>query len=534
MTLFYMVNWNDDDIRRYSWQIISSTLSIFVSVLTFGGIEEFIMTAVNEEYKTTALVVGYLLFFAMFLMLQVCIAITSGANCEAEMPDLNQEVWVFADPLIANFNERIKPEHKMLHQKAKKGVVMAEGLELFVRKAMQAREKRERYMKSSATIFAHMTGFAAINMGGYLMHLDYFEGSPGMAFVSVIINQVFLYVLFRATGHARHFFSGLDGSVDERDEIFFEATIEAENDICGLSVSFLIVQVIRYAITGELPTTSGHEPGHAGGHHASVRNKHPVILDHSWLQILALYLVGDLAAMGVARLPALTGDLVQQYPSMARPLALLQTVTGFVSSWCILWASHWLVCSLHLFDALGGPHCMAAKVLLAVGLSAFSVGTIRVLDRVEDAMRGGTGERNVDDVAKAKATQAFTQSAIMSLGILVGFSWEHCFDGGVSALAGLTATPHIAKLGLAAAVAVIVTPAWRDHVVPKEMAYDKLHEEQKVQEDELEESLHLSKNSADNLAAGRSSDYGEMLTGTDELTGEAGAGAALRDAGRPP
>lgn len=38
VSLFYLVNWPDDDIRYYSMMIISMTISIFTSVLMFQGI----------------------------------------------------------------------------------------------------------------------------------------------------------------------------------------------------------------------------------------------------------------------------------------------------------------------------------------------------------------------------------------------------------------------------------------------------------------------------------------------------------------
>eukprot|EP00438_Fugacium_kawagutii_P012329 Skav221960 [mRNA] locus=scaffold195:706644:715770:- [translate_table: standard] len=56
---------------------------------------------------------------------------------------------------------------------------------------------------------------------------------------------------------------------------------------------------------------------------------------------------------------------------------------------------------------------------------------------------------------------------ISSLGILVGFSWEQSFDGGVEVVALRTRNPLVTELALACAVVCLVLPAWRRHILDK-------------------------------------------------------------------
>jgi len=69
---------------------------------------------------------------------------------------------------------------------------------------------------------------------------------------------------------------------------------------------------------------------------------------------------------------------------------------------------------------------------------------------------------------------------VNSLAILIGFSWEHCFDGGVAAVATEARTPAqraMAKFIMGLAIALVMTPMWRKHILTKEMALEQLQKD---------------------------------------------------------
>ena len=49
MSLFYLVNWPDKDIRYYSSKVISSTIAIFCGVLIFESVKGVVENFLHEE-----------------------------------------------------------------------------------------------------------------------------------------------------------------------------------------------------------------------------------------------------------------------------------------------------------------------------------------------------------------------------------------------------------------------------------------------------------------------------------------------------
>jgi len=147
--------------------------------------------------------------------------------------------------------------------------------------------------------------------------------------------------------------------------------------------------------------------------------------------------------------------------------------TAFVA--CVVFVEH--LALLHegaLHEAPPPPlfsHEILGRVLLAFMLTAFAALSVFAVDKTSDAMRN----KYSHDKDTQKFLQEITRVIVNSLGILVGFSWEHSFDGSVEDVAATTSTPLPApefQLGLGMSVCILILPAWRDYILEKVMLID--------------------------------------------------------------
>eukprot|EP00913_Durusdinium_trenchii_P006855 g6446.t1 len=77
MSLFYLVNHPDMDIRQHTWKVINATVSIFVSVLLFQGItgvsDAISDTNLQSQSHQTSAKIGfaYFMFFIFYCTLHL-------------------------------------------------------------------------------------------------------------------------------------------------------------------------------------------------------------------------------------------------------------------------------------------------------------------------------------------------------------------------------------------------------------------------------------------------------------------------------
>jgi len=459
MLLFYFVNWQDDDIRRYSWSIISTTVSIFTSVLMFHGINEAIVAFLEEFLGMGGngyfyLLISYTFFLCWFALMQVVIAYETGSLGAYAPADLNEETWCIANAMRWDYGHAIDPKF-VRTQTAAKSIADINDTELFVMKRKTKLDQMQTKTLAMRTLFSHMTGFACIHAGGELQHIPFFAQSPSMVLLATVCNRFFLLTLFKLTeSHdmPRRAYTACKEEEATEDPHFMCADLcreevqEAENDVASLATSYLLVMAMRYSLTGVLPNAEGLE-------------EPPIEITYQC--ILSLY------GCGVGCMIVVILLLHSGLPGKFRQAMVFQNTMGMSLSWCIFWATRWLAAGSKTLEELRmDPETMEGRILLALLLSGIALGVIFFLDHIADS------------AGDASETSNIIQNFINALSILVGFSWEHCFDFALEAVASKTSNPNLMKLMFTGAVAVVITPAWRNYILVKVIQLNRLQSEE--------------------------------------------------------
>jgi hypothetical protein len=386
--------------------------------------------------------------------LQLTLAYVSGTIFEGPTHKLDEEEWCMADALRSDFGTPVDEKKGAVRNKSgKKSVVVMKGIEVPVELCKRHLVQRERMMKCFGTLFAHMSGFAAINAGGTLQHLPVFAGSPLMTILPLFINQGFILGLFAFFKKVRDRLNAeaiAAGRAGKRAQMFDEETIDAENDISCLAGSYLLVQTLRYAQVGKLPNMEGEIEG-----------------DTPWDKVYTLYCTG--AVLSAASVLIILGrskvikteEDAESY--MARFLNIVIGMNGMGFAWCCLFASRTVFSKTKVLDENAiGMETICGRILLSLALSLVCTAAIFALDVVGDYAKARSPP------GKNLGGEIITQ-IVAAKSILVGFSWEHSFDGGVEAIASTTSRPMIIQTILAFLIFAVIVPAWRRHILQKQM-----------------------------------------------------------------
>jgi len=282
-----------------------------------------------------------------------------------------------------------------------------------------------------------------------------------LSLLPVIITIAVLALLFQGSRILRYKVresARLQGQELHRAAMLNEAVSEGEKDIMALATSFLIVQVVRYATTGLLADEEGIEE--------EVR-LHEVL---TWKQPALSWCIGGVFVVISVVCSAVRGMVCKGDDAEEESLAELITdivvnASAMASAWCMFAGARWAWTLQPLFSI--NVLSIDGRILLALTLSFTCFCVVYVLDQIDDALRAQAGP--------SRSSGRMIASIVNAVSVLVGFAWEHSFDGAVTAVASLnTESPKLTKFVLGVCVFVVLLRPWRKYILKRSMQLDQL------------------------------------------------------------
>jgi len=309
---------------------------------------------------------------------------------------------------------------------------------------------------------------------------ELFKQSPALCFVPVLITLLVLVVFFRGTAvfkkKLRQEAAGL-GHPGKRSEIVHESVSEAENDILSLAASFLTVQVCRFAITGRLPNEEGlEEPRLAhlsSGHVAALGGM-------GFAFVIASIAMARVRSMLVRRSHSNStghvklikpGEGPEEEGIAVRIAEVVMDACAKCFAWCSLMSARW---AWMLYPVLGiDVHTIDGRIMLALILSLLTFIVVYLLDKVDDALHQSSSDTETAEHA--------VLSIIGAVSVLVGFTWEHSFDGAVTAVADLNhGHPRLTKFVLGICVFFFLYRPWRRYILRRALQLQDLKKDREM------------------------------------------------------
>mmetsp|Transcript_74188 Transcript_74188/g.141295 ORF Transcript_74188/g.141295 Transcript_74188/m.141295 type:complete len:527 (-) Transcript_74188:45-1625(-) len=407
MAIFYLVNWPDEDIRWYSWEIIGLSLDIFVGVLVFDSLNGCLTYYAGQwQYSGAAKLPWAIAHMLMWIIvMQIVLMFVAGGHYSGAAPSKTHQ----PESSIEGGPEALPLAKTHLHA-------------------------QELNVKCFSGILAHVAAFAAVEVCLLLQHHPFFSSSALHALLVAPIVFFFIWLIFMMMYAIRDAIIKRDGKVTHGQELWDEETQEAENDVISFAISFALVNALQFGLLGELPDEEelmGTKP-----------KRTMYVKD-----ILGLFVAAFFIGVAIIILSYLLGGL-QDIRSR------FMVVSVELLSMCFAWM---LLGDAKVLAAFLDPNIdfekIDVKIRLALVLTIWSFAIIIGLEKLaETMMRGG------------KMHQALVK-VILSQGVLVGFSWEQCFFQAVENVSSFDGP--WGQLACSMMLCAIVVPAYRYHILPK-------------------------------------------------------------------
>ncbi|CAE6961533.1 yeaW, partial [Symbiodinium sp. KB8] len=449
----YVVSWPGDGVRYYGWIVIGTAMSILASLLFFHKTARSLESLVfpSEASVGFRCAFYYGLFLVFFVAMQLAVGFSAGLLCaDVDHEDVEFEDWVIDDPVTASHKDIVDPACIVYKRWGRAIGTDEDRHPIFLRHRNLTLEKIELRLKTIAAFLSHVTAFAAIRAGVMLQHFPFFRQNALCSLLSVLVHVAFLFLIFRVLEMVR-----CGGKPEKLVDLYFDEVDDVEVDVLSLSCSYMLVLCLGYAVTGEPSDFEGFQLP------STVDLKKAVII---------FILGGLLFAASVALVFFWRPRYSEQsWRAKVRDMVLCTLAMAF--GWCIIHAVRWTNTDLSKNRVIGFlPGSMILHVITAFVMSLLGYIVVLFLDKLEDLCLTRFGSLG----------RSF-KSAVTATGLIIGVSWETCFDKAVSIVAHGQREKQVVEPLLVVVLLLLLVPAWKRFVITKQLHFESFKFERRSQ-----------------------------------------------------
>jgi len=198
ISLFYLVNFPDEDIQLATWETLSTTISIFCALLIFDSVKDITVQVLGEDAghhhgppDTHTLSVAFIRFGVMLALLHAFLA--------------------------------------LLH-------------------------KQKRLVKAMSMVGSQIIAFAATDAFGNLQQVEVFRTTAGRALCCAFLVVAILYMRLALGDYLRN-------RLEDEDWEAIKEHLGEEEEALSLTAGFLVSHVVRFAICGHMAPLHGSPKG---------------------------------------------------------------------------------------------------------------------------------------------------------------------------------------------------------------------------------------------------------------------------------
>lgn len=390
--LLYLSNCSNQHIKHSTMQVISGTLSIFCALLIYGSIKKGAKLVKNQF------------------------------TVEKESDHTSGGSAVKGVFLLAGFIFAVFVIHVLLWQYKKDPNMLA----------------------ALGGVGAHVIGFVGTQTFGHFV-----TGAPSSNEAYYLISDVaFAILVFMGIGFSSSMLRSrsirsIDAAGGHEGERWDHNCEHTENEFIGFTTGFLISMVVRFGITGTIPTIHGDPKN---------KSKAEVI---KLIEAAICACVVHICYAKLAGACRLTGSHL-----IKRVLVVLTEICSMTTGWLLLYAANWIFWNLDQFSDTKSSSIedvrsacqMTASLLVALAFSVLAFGAILPLSLYAE-----------------KVGTRLLGSLISAIVLGVGFTWENAFYYAIKSISKELQTHEASEMfaiTINLSLCIIVLPAWKRNILP--------------------------------------------------------------------